>query len=113
MRIELPFQPSSLSGHAKGHWRKKAGITKKHRIWARHATLAARPIVPSEGDIIIHVRFEPPKRRGDRANFSNRMKPYFDGIADALGVNDSRFLPRFEYGEPVEGGRVIVEIGKP
>lgn len=113
MLIELPFPPASLSGHAGGHWRKKASVTKKHRTWARHAALAAKLTAPASGDIMIHVRFEPPNRRSDRANFPNRMKPYFDGIADALGVNDSRFVPIYEYGEPFDGGRVTVEICNP
>lgn len=109
--IELPFPPSSLSGHAKGHWRGKASVTAKHREWAKNATLAvgARN-VPETGDIKVIVAFYPPNRRGDRINFPNRMKPYFDGIADALNVNDSRFVPSYHFGEPVKGGKVIVEV---
>ena len=38
------------------------------------------------------------------------MKPYFDGIADALKVNDSRFLPSYLFGEPVAGGKVVVVL---
>ena len=109
--IVLPFPPSSLSGHAKGHWRSKSGPTAKHREWARNATLAAMPAAPAEGDIAIRIRFVPPDRRGDRVNFPNRMKPYFDGIADALGVNDSRFLPSYEFAAPEKPGRVEVEVG--
>lgn len=104
--ITLPFPPSSLSGHAKGHWRSKSEPTAKHRGWAKAATLAARPSVPVEGDIRIHVRFVPPDRRGDRTNYPNRLKPYFDGIADALKVNDARFLPSYEFCEPAKPGRV-------
>lgn len=113
MLIELPFPPSSLSGHAGGHWRKKAAVTKKYRAWARLATLEVREDFPLAGDIVVNVLFQPPNRRGDRANFPNRMKPYFDGIADALGVNDSRFVPNFEYDEPVKGGRVTIAIRQP
>lgn len=109
--IELPFPPSSLSGHNKGHWNAKSGIVKKHREWARLATLAARPRVPEFGDIRVSVTFYPPNRRGDRINFPNRMKPFFDGIADALGVNDSRFLPVYHFAEPVENARVVVLVG--
>lgn len=106
--IKLPFPPASLSGHAKGHWRAKSGPTAKHRAWARLATLAAAPAVPAKGDISIHIRFVPPDRRGDRTNFANRMKPYLDGIADALGVNDARFLPSYEFCAPEKPGRVEV-----
>jgi hypothetical protein len=112
MQIELPFPASSLAGHAEGggQW-KKIADTKKHREWARLATLEANISVPEgKDDIRIHFRFEPPNRRGDRVNFPNRLKPYIDGIADALRVNDSRFLPSYEFGDPVANGRVIVTV---
>lgn len=110
--IILPWPPASLSGHAKGHWRSKAAVTAKHREWARRAALAERFMgIPIDGDIRVIVTFYPPNRRGDRVNFANRMKPYFDGIADALNVNDSRFLPTYYFREPVKGGQVVVSIG--
>lgn len=109
--IELPWPPSSLSGHAKGNWYGKSGDTAKHRGWAKAAALEAKvPPMPETGDIRISVAFYPPNRRGDRVNFPNRVKPYFDGIADALKVNDSRFLPSYEFGEPVKGGKVVVTL---
>jgi hypothetical protein len=110
MSIELPFPPASLSGHANGHWRGKASVTAKHRAWAKAATLAAKICAPPDGDIRIVVTFYPPNLRGDRVNFPNRMKPYFDGIADALRVNDSRFLPSYQFAEPVAVGRVVVHL---
>lgn len=109
--IELPFPPASLSGHAKGHWRGKSGDTAKHREWARLATMEAKPCIPSEGDIVLHVSFFPPDNRGDRLNFCNRFKPYADGIADALKVNDKRFLPRFYFCPVEKPGRVEVRFG--
>jgi len=109
--IDLPFPPSSLSGHNNGHWRTKARIVATHRAWAFHATRAAKPSVPADGDIRIAFRFVPPDRRGDRTNYANRLKPYIDGIAEALGVNDRRFLPSYEYAEPEKPGRVEVRLG--
>lgn len=108
--IVLPFPPASLSGHHNEHWRKLQPVKKKHRAWAFAATLAARPAVPATGDIAVLVRMIPPDRRGDRTNYPNRLKPYFDGIADALGVNDRRFLPSYEFGEPEKPGRVEVTL---
>jgi hypothetical protein len=112
--IELPWPSSILSGHAKGNgqWRKIAE-TKKYRAWAKAATLAAGDIgIPISGDIRVIVTFYPPDRRGDRVNFPNRVKPLFDGIADALKVNDSRFLPSYHFAEPVKGaGKVVVVLG--
>lgn len=110
--IELPFPPSSLSGHNDGNRWTKAPIVAKHRLWAKQATLAARPAVPATGDIRVSTTFYPPDNRGDRINFPNRMKPYFDGIADALGVNDKRFLPTYHFAEPVKEGRVVICIGE-
>lgn len=111
--IILPFPPASLSGHAKGHWRAKASETKKWRTWAHLATQETAPhAVPAEGDIHIRVRFIPPDRRSDRANFPNRCKAIFDGLADALGINDRRFLPSYEFAEPEKPGRIEIIIGR-
>ena len=117
--IELPFPPASLSGHAKGNWHGKSGVTKK---WRADACTVAREVgfssfpdakpYTDEGDIIVHVTFIPPNKRGDRVNFPNRMKPIFDGLADALGVNDSRFVPRYYYRQPEKPGRIEIRIGQ-
>lgn len=108
--ISLPFPSSKLSGqHNAHHWVTRP-IINAHREAARDAAVEANLAIPSEGDIRIHVRFIPPDKRGDRVNFPNRMKAYFDGIADALGVNDSRFLPSYEFAAPEKPGRVEVSI---
>lgn len=109
--IVLPFPSAELSGHNNSSWYMKRATIKKHREWARIATVAVMPPVPAAGDILIHFRFVPPDRRSDRMNFTNRLKPYADGIADALGVNDVRFLPTFEFAEPERPGRVEVTLG--
>lgn len=107
--IELPWPSASLSGHAKGFWRDKANITRRHRHWAKVATLAANlDPIPDKGDIQVAVTFYPPDNRADRVNYPNRLKPYFDGIAEAIGVNDRRFLPRFHFAEPVGRGKACV-----
>lgn len=118
-KIVIGFPPSSLSGHAKGngHWG-KSSVTKKWRKLAFQTSILSQPpklcdakAYTQEGDIKIHISFYPPDKRGDRVNFSNRMKPIFDGIADALGVNDSRFVPYYEYFEPDrENPRVEIRI---
>lgn len=109
--IVLPFPPASLSGHNTGHWRGKSATVKQFREWAKLATLAAGYTAPADGDISIHITFYPPDRRGDRTNYPNRCKPVFDGIADALKVNDRRFVPHFHFCDPVKPGRLEVRIG--
>jgi len=109
--IVLPFPPASLSGHATGgHWAIKAKIVATHRAWAFHATRAAKVKAADAGDIPILMRFYAPHNRGDRTNYTNRMKPYLDGIAEALGVNDRRFLPSYEFMPNEKPGRVEVVI---
>src|SRR3546814_17765419 len=41
-----------------------------------------------------------------------RSKAYLDGIADALGVNDSRFVPSIRMADET-GGYVVAEITQP
>lgn len=110
--IQLPWPSAALAGHSDKHFWRMRPIIKKHREWAKLATMAAMPVIPPDGDILVSATFYPPDRRGDRINFPNRMKPYFDGIADALKVNDSRFLPRYHFAEPVKDARVVITIGK-
>lgn len=110
--IELPFPPASLSGHSDKHFWRMRPIIKKHREWARLATLAAKIGLPEAGDILVSATFYPPNRRGDRLNYPTRLKPYWDGIADALGVNDKRFLPQYHYAEPCHDARVVIVIGR-
>ena len=114
-QIQLPWPPASLSGHNTGHWRAKAPIVAKHREWAIKATLTVRNNVKlslvDDSDIRVSVTFYPPNKRGDRVNYPNRLKPYWDGIADALCVNDRRFLPTYHFAEPVKDARVIIVIG--
>ncbi len=109
--IILPWPPASLSGHNTGHWSAKASVVAKHRKWAMLAVLSAKVRVSETGDIPINIRFVPPDRRGDRTNYPNRIKPVFDGIADALGVNDRRFLPSYEFAAPEKPGRLEIHIG--
>jgi hypothetical protein len=109
--IVLPFPHASLSGHNNGTFWSKAPEIRRHREWACLATFEARPALPADGDIRLHVRFIPPDNRGDRTNYWNRCKPYFDGIASALKVNDKRFLPSMSFGAPEKPGRVEVTLG--
>lgn len=116
LRIELPFPPSSLSGHTrwKGNW-SNARAVKDYRQLAKEGAEAAAAdtgyIAPDgKGDIRIAFTFVPPDNRGDRLNFANRVKPIADGIADAIGINDKRFLPSYHYRKPEKPGWVEIVI---
>lgn len=111
MNIELPFPSSKLAGQNTGHWSTKDGTIAAHRLLAKAITKKAGVFVLGEGDIALRIDFYRPNRKGDRVNFPIRMKPYIDGIADALKINDSRFVPEYHFHDEFDGkGRVVVSI---
>lgn len=115
MTFDLPFPPSSLSGHNNGAWYNRDKIVATYRAEAFHLTRNAKAkqgfTVPPTGDIAISFLFCPPDNRSDRTNFAGRMKAQIDGIAEALGVNDKRFLPSYQFADPCKPGRVVVTLG--
>lgn len=114
--ITLPFPTAKLSGHNNGGWRTKAPDVKRARAlaWATTMEHKTRFSLPGDkADILIEMRFYPPDRRSDRVNFANRMKPYIDGVAEALGVNDQRFLPDYRFHDPdKENPRVEIDVAR-
>lgn len=110
--IILPWPAKELSPNARGHWAPKARAARKARMDAFYATKAAKVgIVAGEVPITLRIEFCPPdKRKRDADNMLASCKNFFDGIADALSVNDSFFRHQVFIAEPVKGGRVTVSI---
>ena len=110
--IELPWPSPALSPNARGHWSKRAKAAKAYRLECFLITKQAGIKAP-EGKILWTVEFFPPSRRAyDDDNLLARMKSARDGIADALGVDDRRFVTQFSVSETViKGGLVRVTIG--
>jgi hypothetical protein len=111
--ITLPWMPTGLCSNNRSHWRSKAALTARCRNDAYYAALAAHVGTPEgSGDIEIIITFNPPSNRGDRLNYPAHggLKAYIDGIADAMNVNDKRFIPAYFYGEKVKGGKVTIEV---
>jgi crossover junction endodeoxyribonuclease RusA len=46
----------------------------------------------------------------DGDNAQSACKAFRDGIADALGIDDSKFTTTYSISEPVKGGAVIVTV---
>lgn len=69
--------------------------------------------VPPEGNIALSIVFNPPdKRRRDIDGALSSLKHHLDGMASALGVDDSRFRPvMLDWGHSGKPGSVIVAIG--
>jgi len=109
--ITLSWPPRVLHPNARPHWSVKAKAAKSYRQAAGWATKASGDRVEGDGAVDLHITFYPPnKRNHDLDGCLSAMKAGIDGIADALGVDDSRFTLRIERGQVVKGGAVIVIV---
>lgn len=108
--MKLPWPPKELSPNSRTHWAKKAKITKAYRTECGWITRQSRKKA-TPGLIDVHITFCPPdKRRRDIDNMLASCKGLIDGVADGLGVDDSRFVLHISRGEVVNGGAVMVAI---
>lgn len=112
VRIELGWPHKHLSPNSRVHWAEKAKATRTARREAYYAAKAAGIGEMAAKEFLVTTSFSPPGRHGyDEDNLKARCKALYDGLADALGMDDKFF--RHEpvvIGEPVKGGRVVVEI---
>jgi crossover junction endodeoxyribonuclease RusA len=120
MKIQLPWPDAKLNpNRSKGmHWAATSKLRSQAKIDAFHLALQA---ASSNFCKVLHIRengcalsitfVQPDKRARDRDNLLAALKPSLDGIAAALGVDDSLFDPitiRREYG--AKPGCVLVEV---
>ena len=110
--IELPFPAKVLwpNGRTRSP-RYKAAEARKHKDWAWAAAKAAgvgktRPERPIAWSVTVYPKT---RHKIDRDNALASLKSYQDGIALAMGVDDSLFCtPMLHFGEPVKGGKIII-----
>ena len=109
--IKLPWPTKELNPNSRLHWAAKSKHVKAARNTAYWLTEASGARVEGDGASPLRVTFCPPdKRHRDRTNCESMCKAYFDGIADALVVNDRRFEPTYAWGDVVKGGAVVVTL---
>lgn len=117
--FDLPWPDPILNpNRSKGrHWAATAGARDGARFSAYMAACAAIPVGDNKnpvGPISLTITFvQPDRRRRDRDNSLASLKPALDGVADALGIDDSQFEPmtlKREYGK--KPGSVRIEIGE-
>jgi crossover junction endodeoxyribonuclease RusA len=110
MRILFPWFPKELSPNARVFWRKKAAVAKTYRAAWFVLAASAKPQLISEPEVPLLVTFYPPDRRPrDLDNCIAGIKSGMDGLADALGINDKRFVPTYRMSD-TRMGAVAVEI---
>lgn len=91
--IVLPWPPKQLSPNARIHWATRARHAKAYKSACYAITRQAGLPPPYQiGKIALRLDFCPPNRvRRDLDNLLASMKAGIDGVAWALGVDDSRF----------------------
>jgi len=112
--IVLPWPDKVLSPNSRTHWAVRSKAVKKAREGAFYATLDAgwKPIQQT-GKIGLHWYFYVPSlRRYDDDNLEASCKAYRDGIADALKIDDNRFIvtKSIVSENPKKPGRVVARI---
>lgn len=102
IRLTLPLPPEGCSPNDRVHWRTKAKAVREYRSRAaaegRRIPASKRPRWErAETEVVFYFAV---RRRRDEDNAAARLKPAWDGIADAgIVVNDSGLThgkPRFE-----------------
>jgi crossover junction endodeoxyribonuclease RusA len=108
----MPWPDPCLSPNARGHWGAKSRAVKAARAYACFVAKKAGVVVVPEGPVALAITFRPPDRRGrDMDNAIASCKAIFDGLADAMQVNDNRFRLSFVWGLPASPGRVDIVVG--
>lgn len=109
--VTFPWPPKELSPNSVIHWSKKSKKKKEYRTACWALALEAKLEAPKgEEKFPIEITFYPPdKRHRDADNMVASIKAGLDGLADALKVNDKRFLPNFKFTEEIKG-MIVIEI---
>ena len=109
--VVFGWPPKELSPNSRVHWAKKSKIVKQYRQACWALAMEAKLVIPADEKIKIHITFYPPDRRHrDYDNMISSVKAAIDGLADALKVNDKRFLPSFTFTDEVKG-MVKIKVG--
>lgn len=110
-QVTLPWPPKELNPNQKPHWAKKNDIAKKYKAACGWACKEAKLKAPeTDGKIFVWIDFYPPdRRRRDEDNAISAMKHGLDGVAKAIGVDDSRFKLMPYFHEQI-GGMVKIRL---
>ena len=94
--LVLPWPSRDLHPNSRGHWSVKAKATKRARADANNLAKAAGWHREDWADGPLHVwidGYPPDRRKRDNDGLLSSLKAALDGIASAMGIDDSRFVP--------------------
>lgn len=107
--VSFPWPPAALSPNgAHGHWSSKSKAARDYKAacWA-----ACRGIDAMDADAVeVGVIFQPPRNgRYDLDNQLARIKQGLDAFAEAIGIDDGRWVSMtLERGDKTPGGAIHV-----
>jgi hypothetical protein len=113
--ITLPWPAQPLWPNRHQHWAKVHACRKAQKKWAARACEEAGVMSTSAAKVRLEISAYPPdRRRFDNDNLVASLKAAIDGIAEFLGVDDSKFeIGGVEKGGPIEHGQVVIGITIP
>lgn len=110
MIITLPWPPKELSPNMRQHFMALARAKKSFRTACAWQAKAQGARSMQAQRLAVNLTFFPPDRRHrDADNCLASMKSGLDGLADVLGVDDSKWRVSFEMAAEI-GGMVKVEV---
>jgi crossover junction endodeoxyribonuclease RusA len=111
MTVILGWPSRALSPNARTHWATLARAKKAARREGFVAAMQAGEIAGASS-VRIQVTFIPPDaRRRDCDNLVSSLKGQIDGISDAIGIDDSRWIWAAPViAAPEKPGRVVVTL---
>lgn len=113
LRLTLPWPPRELSPNMRQHWSRLAQAKRRYRAACHLVALSQGAQRMHAERLAVRMRFVPPDRRArDLDNLIASMKAGLDGLADAIGVDDSRFTLAAELASGQVGGFVLVAVGE-
>ena len=119
--VTLSWPPRQLNPNVVVHWAQKARVTKKARNEAFLLMKSELCRLAKEGKAVdkdkvssvkVSYLFVPPDRRPrDDDNLIRCMKPFRDGIAQAIGVDDNCFRTcECDFGKPSRPAFVVAHL---
>lgn len=110
IELILPWPPTSLSPNARTHWATLAKAKKayRHACAITAKSQGATKITADKLHLTITF-FAPTRREFDLDNALARIKAGLDGLADVLGVDDSKWCMTISKGDGI-GGMVKVVV---
>lgn len=112
--IDLPWPSRDLHPNARVHWSVKARATKKARADAAICTRAAGircndPDIPQALKVTV-IFYPPNNHKHDLDGCLSALKPSLDGVADIIGVDDSKWSIALRKEKVLKGGAVRLEL---